>query len=479
MATRTRPIETFVTIGPTGPLGPTGPEGGPTGPTGSVGAASTVPGPTGPTGADGDPGSTGATGPAAEGISSVFVEGEEELAGDGDTLNFRSGGGGVEVSVSPDRVDVVFTGSSLEGISGYIGPTGPAGDAGAAGPTGPTGADGAAGAAGAAGAVGPTGPTGAQGIQGDAGDAGADGATGPTGPAGSTGGVGGIGPTGPTGPTGADGAAGAAGSIGPTGPAGAGGGDVSGPVDSAASEIALFDGTTGKLLKRATGTGVARIDSGVLSVDSDVTDIVTAASDTAAGKIEIATTAETTTGTDATRAVSPDGLHDMTSIAGAAWILDEDAMGSNSDTKLPTQQSVKAYADTKAASAHTHTPTQIKSIPVGDGTNVVPTGIYIDFSMPVAGTFTGWRILATKFTSGSTGSIVFDLWADTFANFPPVVGDSRSTSKPTLTTAASAEDMTITDWTEAFSAGDTFRLNVDSSALVTLCTLELYYTVTV
>lgn len=55
-------------------------------------------------------------------------------------------------------------------------------------------------------------------------------------------------------------------------------------------------------------TGVIRADSGVVSVDTDVTDIVTAASDTIAGKIEVATTAETNTGTDATRAVSPDGL---------------------------------------------------------------------------------------------------------------------------------------------------------------------------
>lgn len=55
-------------------------------------------------------------------------------------------------------------------------------------------------------------------------------------------------------------------------------------------------------------TGILRADAGVVSTDSDVTDIVSAASDTAAGKIEIATAAETTTGTDATRAVSPDGL---------------------------------------------------------------------------------------------------------------------------------------------------------------------------
>lgn len=55
-------------------------------------------------------------------------------------------------------------------------------------------------------------------------------------------------------------------------------------------------------------TGVIRGDSGVLSVDTDVTDIVSAASDTAAGKVELATSAETITGTDTARAVTPAGV---------------------------------------------------------------------------------------------------------------------------------------------------------------------------
>jgi hypothetical protein len=52
-------------------------------------------------------------------------------------------------------------------------------------------------------------------------------------------------------------------------------------------------------------TGVLRADAGVVSVDSDVTDLVTAASEGAAGKIEIATQAEVTTGTDDLRAITP------------------------------------------------------------------------------------------------------------------------------------------------------------------------------
>lgn len=55
-------------------------------------------------------------------------------------------------------------------------------------------------------------------------------------------------------------------------------------------------------------TGVLRADSGVVSTDDNVTDIVSAASDSAAGKVELATIAETNTGTDTGRAVTPDGL---------------------------------------------------------------------------------------------------------------------------------------------------------------------------
>lgn len=77
----------------------------------------------------------------------------------------------------------------------------------------------------------------------------------------------------------------------------------------------------------------------------DANSAVTNASETSAGKVELATTAETTTGTDNTRAVTPKGLHDMTSLAGAAWFKDEDNMASNSATAVASQQSIKAYVD--------------------------------------------------------------------------------------------------------------------------------------
>jgi hypothetical protein len=52
-----------------------------------------------------------------------------------------------------------------------------------------------------------------------------------------------------------------------SGGGGGGSGDVVGPSSSVASEVVLFDGTTGKLIKSATATGTPYLTSGVLSVN--------------------------------------------------------------------------------------------------------------------------------------------------------------------------------------------------------------------
>jgi hypothetical protein len=51
---------------------------------------------------------------------------------------------------------------------------------------------------------------------------------------------------------------------------GGGSGDVVGPAASVDGEIALYDGITGKLLKRATGTGIVRVTSGVYGTPGNV-----------------------------------------------------------------------------------------------------------------------------------------------------------------------------------------------------------------
>jgi hypothetical protein len=84
---------------------------------------------------------------------------------------------------------------------------------------------------------------------------------------------------------------------------GAGLGDVSGPASATDGSLVLFDGTSGKNVKQGALSGLT-LTAGTLSVD--------AATLTAAGKVELATTAEITTGTDSTRAVTPGQLASAT-----------------------------------------------------------------------------------------------------------------------------------------------------------------------
>lgn len=59
---------------------------------------------------------------------------------------------------------------------------------------------------------------------------------------------------------------------------GAGTGDVSGPSSSVDNEVALFNSTTGKLIKRASISGLAKLTSGVLSAAASGTDYAPATS---------------------------------------------------------------------------------------------------------------------------------------------------------------------------------------------------------
>lgn len=78
-----------------------------------------------------------------------------------------------------------------------------------------------------------------------------------------------------------------------------------------------------------------------------------------------------------------------------------------------------------------------------------------------------------------SGSIVIDIWKDTYANFPPLVGDSITASaKPTITTATKSQNSTLTGWTTSISAGDILRFNVDSVTSIQRVTLMLKVTLT-
>lgn len=183
-------------------------------------------------------------------------------------------------------------------------------------------------------------------------------------------------------------------------------GDVVGPAEAVDSEVALFNSTTGKLLKRASGTGRPKLTSGVLSL--------------------------------------------------AAVDLASEVTGTLPSTNLPTAAKTRAI-----------------TFAIDGGGSALSTGIKADVYVPYACTITAVTLLADQ-----AGDVVVDIWKDSLANYPPTDADSITASAPpTLSSAASGQDATLSGWTTAISAGDTLRFNIDSASTITRLALTLTVTV--
>jgi len=62
-----------------------------------------------------------------------------------------------------------------------------------------------------------------------------------------------------------------------------------------------------------------------------------------------------------------------------------------------------------------------------------------------------------------TGSIVIDIWKDTYGNYPPTVADTITAAAiPTIVAGVKDEDDTLTNWTKTINAEDILAFNVNS-----------------
>jgi hypothetical protein len=71
-----------------------------------------------------------------------------------------------------------------------------------------------------------------------------------------------------------------------------------------------------------------------------------------------------------------------------------------------------------------------------------------------------------------SGSITWDVWKDTYANFPPTVADTiigGGGTKPLISATTKAQQTTFAGYTTAWADGDILRLNVDSCTTITRC----------
>lgn len=122
----------------------------------------------------------------------------------------------------------------------------------------------------------------------------------------------------------------------------------------------------------------------------------------------------------------------------------------------------------KAADADDSLSTAIVYIIDGGGLEI-STGANGETRVPFNCTIQEVTLLADQ-----SGSIVVDIWKDTFANFPPTDADSITASAvPTISSSTKSTDNTLTGWTKSISAGDILMFNVDSVTTIQRCTIVL------
>lgn len=107
------------------------------------------------------------------------------------------------------------------------------------------------------------------------------------------------------------------------------------------------------------------------------------------------------------------------------------------------------------------------------GGSALTTGVKGDLLIPFACTINSATLEADQ-----SGSIVIDIWKKAYAvSSPPTVANTITASaKPTLSTAQSSQDATLTGWTTSISANDMVRFNIDSITTCTRVTLTLKVT---
>ena len=173
--------------------------------------------------------------------------------------------------------------------------------------------------------------------------------------------------------------------------------DIGSTVQAYDADTAKYDDVT------ANFTGTLQNGGSNVVVDSDIGSTVQAYSSVLAGTTASFTTADETKldgieasadVTDATNVAAAGAVMEAdTSTALMQFVVDEDNMSSDSATKIPTQQSVKAYVDTAVSSGiHYHDPVRVES----------PTALTVTYNNGASG------VGATLTNAGTQAAISID-----------------------------------------------------------------------
>lgn len=169
------------------------------------------------------------------------------------------------------------------------------------------------------------------------------------------------------------------------------------------------------------------------------------------------------------------GLHILDTNASHDLII---APGSNITADrtltLTTGDANRTLTINSDATVSSNTAIQTITFIIDGGGATITSGVKGDLEIPFGCTINAVTLLADQ-----SGSIVVDIWKDTYANYPPTVADTITASaKPTISSATKSQDTTLTGWTTSITAGDTLRFNVDSITTCQRVTLSLKVTKT-
>ena len=108
---------------------------------------------------------------------------------------------------------------------------------------------------------------------------------------------------------------------------------------------------------------------------------------------------------------------------------------------------------------------------IDGGGATITTGIKGHVQIPYPMAFKDWGIFANQ-----SGTIVVDVWKDSFSNFPLTVSDTvAGSAKPTLSGNQANRDQVLTNWgSKAVASGDILAFNVDSASNVQRVTVALH-----
>jgi hypothetical protein len=107
----------------------------------------------------------------------------------------------------------------------------------------------------------------------------------------------------------------------------------------------------------------------------------------------------------------------------------------------------------------------VLNILIDGGGLPITTGVKGALKVALGYTMTAWEIVSID---GTSGSIVVELWSDSYANFPPTGPDVvGGTEKPTLSSATKAQDVSLNGGAGyPIPAGNWIMWNVASASTV-------------